>query len=57
MFLTIIMMSAGLGGTIGSAIATLVGGSVVTGTAIGTLSGAGIGLVGVAAESVRAQDD
>ncbi|MEG1578990.1 MAG: hypothetical protein RRY64_00315 [Oscillospiraceae bacterium] len=57
MFLTIIMMSAGLGGTIGSAIATLVGGSVVTGTAIGTLSGAGIGLVGIAAESVHAQDD
>jgi len=42
---------AGLGGTLGTAIATIAGTSVTSGTAIGTLAGAGAGLIVSLAEA------
>ena len=42
--LSTIAARAGLGGTIGDAVATIVGTSVATGTAVGTVADAGEGL-------------
>ena len=43
--LSTIIAAAGLSGTLGGAIATVVGASVETGVAIGTIAGAGAGAV------------
>jgi hypothetical protein len=49
---TLISTCAAIGGTIGGAVTTLTSGSAITGGAIGTLVGAGVGVVTGLAEFV-----
>ena len=48
--LTTILAASSLGGTLGGAVATVIGGSVEAGIAYGTLGGAGLGTVIAVAE-------